>query len=201
MYATMTDTWPVAVGHTTRWPRRPAQPSMPAWTEATFEAFHREHAAPLWRYVLRVSGDGSLADDIVQESFLRVLRRPALDAEPRRRRAYLFQVATNLMHDRWRRGHRETVGVDETLLDRVDLGTATAGTSARNDALDVHSVLATLRPRERALVWLACVEGCQHDEIAKILGVRSRSVRVMLHRAKKKLAAALAARGYERSTS
>jgi RNA polymerase sigma-70 factor (ECF subfamily) len=45
-----------------------------------------------------------------------------------------------------------------------------------------------LKPQERQLVWLAYVEGSDHREIAAALGVRERSVRVLLHRAKQKLA-------------
>jgi RNA polymerase sigma-70 factor (ECF subfamily) len=56
-------------------------------------------------------------------------------------------------------------------------------------------VFAELKPQERALLWLAHVEGSSHEEIADAIGVKSRSVRVMLFRARKRLAGILTRRG------
>ena len=61
--------------------------------------------------------------------------------------------------------------------------------------LDMARVFAALRPEQRQLVWLAYVEGASHKEIGNAIGVRERSVRVLLHRAKRKLAALLGEAG------
>jgi RNA polymerase sigma-70 factor (ECF subfamily) len=56
---------------------------------------------------------------------------------------------------------------------------------------DVEEALAKLSAKERALVWLAYVEGYAHKDIARVLGVKDASVRVLLFRARRKLAGIL----------
>src|SRR3954470_15769996 len=68
-----------------------------------FAAFYERSARPLWAYLARVSGNPALADDLLQESFLRFLAADhPHDGEVSARR-YLFRIATNLMRDYWRR--------------------------------------------------------------------------------------------------
>jgi RNA polymerase sigma-70 factor (ECF subfamily) len=56
-------------------------------------------------------------------------------------------------------------------------------------------VFAELKPQERALLWLAHVEGNSHEEIAEALGVKSKSIKVMLFRARKRLGEMLTKKG------
>ena len=79
--------------------------------EYAFQALYRQTAGPLRAYVVRTMGV-THADDIVQETFLRVLRTPAPTADPKELRAYLFRIASNLMIDHWRRHKHETDVVD-----------------------------------------------------------------------------------------
>src|SRR5271166_2443446 len=72
-----------------------------------FAGFYSRSARPLWAYLARVSADPALADDLMQESFVRFLcaARPELslaEGEVAARR-YLFRIATNLLRDHWRR--------------------------------------------------------------------------------------------------
>ena len=64
---------------------------------------------------------------------------------------------------------------------------------------DVGAALAKLGLRDRTLLWLAYVEGSNHDEIATVLGLKSASVRSMLFRARQRLAELLRARGLGRA--
>ena len=57
--------------------------------------------------------------------------------------------------------------------------------------MDLETALGQLKTRDRALLWLAYVEGYEHREIAKILDLAEKSVRVLLFRAKKKMAGSL----------
>ena len=156
-------------------------------TEAEFEALHARTCQPLWAYLRRISGDPAQADDVLQESYLRLLRHPpAPDRDERERKAYLFQIATNLMRDRWRAKKRERSAL-ERLLSLWPTRSEPAGVS-----LDMAAALDRLPPRDRALLWLAHVEGYDHREIAKVLGLQESSVRVILFRARKKLERELA---------
>lgn len=151
-------------------------------TEAEFEAFHARTCQPLWAYLRRISGDPAQADDVLQESYLRLLRHPpSPDRDERERKAYLFQIATNLMRDRWRAKERERSAL-ERLLSLWPSRSEPGGVS-----LDMSAALERLPPRDRALLWLAHVEGYEHREIARILGLQEGSVRVILFRARKKL--------------
>lgn len=156
--------------------------------QARFEAFHAATARPLWAYLYRVTGEPATADEVLQESYLRCLLRPRPSSDERGARAYLFRIATNLLRDRWRRERRERSWIEAMLRSRVEPREPARGPA---DTIDAQTVLSTLSRRERTLVWLAYVEGHTHDEIAEIVGVKKASVRVLLYRARRKLAAKL----------
>jgi len=74
--------------------------------EAAFRAFYEETSCPLFAYLLRVSGERALAEDLLQESYCRLLSAKLSAMDEAGRRSYLFRIATNLLRDRWRR-HKE----------------------------------------------------------------------------------------------
>ncbi len=79
-----------------------------ALDEAEFQLIYDATARPLWAYLLRVSGRGDVADDLLQETYCRFLGRGGRGGElvmnEAETRSYLFRIATNLLRDRWRRG-------------------------------------------------------------------------------------------------
>jgi RNA polymerase sigma-70 factor, ECF subfamily len=157
--------------------------------EQAFHACYRRTAGPLRAYVVRVMGSVSQADDIVQEAYLRLLRVKRPPDDPGAQRALLVRIASNLMVDHWRRTRHErseTGAAPESAANSPDL-------SLR---LDMARVFGALRPEQRQLVWLAYVEGASHREIGAAIGVREGSVRVLLHRAKRKLAGLLGKAGF-----
>src|SRR3954447_11867583 len=82
---------------------------------------HDQHAQAVWRYVVHLTGDRDLADDVVQETLLRAWRRPSvLDQSQSSARVWLFTVARNLVIDQRRSAqHRHEFAVD-VLPERVD---------------------------------------------------------------------------------
>src|SRR4030088_1536635 len=74
--------------------------------EDTFRAFYDRTARPVWAYLARITGDRSLADDLLQEAYYRFLRAERSFTSDSHRRNYLYRIATNLAHDR----HRQTRG-------------------------------------------------------------------------------------------
>ena len=71
-----------------------------------FRAFYEESAPRLFAYLLRISGERALAEDLLQEAYCRFLATELPRMDNAQRRSYLFRVATNLLRDRWRR-HKE----------------------------------------------------------------------------------------------
>ena len=160
-----------------------------ALDEADFRRLYDATVHPLRAYLTQMSGDVSLADDLSQEAYCRFLQvaQPPPDADGRRR--YVFRIATNLLRDHWRRTRRDrhmnptAEPADHDVEQRLHLAT------------DVSKVLQRLTPRQRALLWLAYVEGLQHREIAGVLGLTVLSVRPLLFRARRRLARELRSRG------
>ena len=68
-----------------------------------FAAFYKRSARSLWAYLARVSGDPALADDFMQESYVRFLCASRPDEGEVASRRYLFGIATNLLRDHWRK--------------------------------------------------------------------------------------------------
>jgi len=152
--------------------------------EPSFQAFYAATAGPLRAYVARTLGDFGQADDIVQECFLRLLRMVDAPEDPEHLRRLAFRIASNLMADEWRRRRRSPAAAD----------TAQEASSRDPDSalrLDMTRVFRQLTPQQRQMMWLSYVEGADHKEIAAALGLREGSIRVLLHRARKKLAALL----------
>jgi RNA polymerase sigma-70 factor, ECF subfamily len=160
--------------------------------EETFRSFYDRTARPLWGYLARLTGDPAAADDLLQETYYKFLRsRSELDGDAHCRH-YLFRIATNLVNDRRRRGaHDRLAASDEALrVEAVD-----AGAAARTERnTDVSLAMARLKPRERALLWLAYANGSSHREIAEVLGLSTGSVKPLLFRARRRLAALLTRR-------
>jgi RNA polymerase sigma-70 factor (ECF subfamily) len=165
---------------------RPARKAM--MDEAAFRHLHQLTARPLRAYLARCCGDLSLADDLLQESYLRLLRSGFEGEDDTHRRNYLYRIATNLMRDHFRRKRPETDEVPE-------IDTTLAHDEAVRLRSDIARAMAELSPRDRQMLWLAYVEGASHQEIAKVLGLRAASIRSMLSRARQRIALQLTKRG------
>ena len=162
--------------------------------EERFGILYQRTSRPLWSYLSRVSGNPTLADDLLQESYCRFLTSVRKDMSEEHQRNYLFRIATNLLRDHWRRQKGEPVPVaepermfeiptDQRTAERVQL------------RRDVGRALDRLKPRERAMLWLAYVMGSSHKEIAEVLGLRAPSIRLLLFRARHKLVDILRGQG------
>jgi RNA polymerase sigma-70 factor (ECF subfamily) len=152
--------------------------------ERTFCAFYRETTPTLWSYIRRASGDSALADDILQETFYRFLRSDLPAMESFQMKGYLYRIANSLISDHWRRLKRER----RWSLERIFRSEAGKSMDASGDTMRVYQ---KLKPQEQTLLWLAYVEEFDHREIASALELNEKSVRVLLFRARKKLAGML----------
>jgi len=152
--------------------------------ESTFHALYERTSTPLFRFLISITQRRDLAEDILQESYCRLLtaRLPAMD--DRQMHNYLFRVAGNLVRDRWRRSQDE--------LPPANAVEIPAPASHLDWKLVVRQAFDRLKPRERQLLWLAYVEGSSHQEIAESTGLRSGSIRLLLFRARRKMASLIA---------
>jgi RNA polymerase sigma-70 factor, ECF subfamily len=170
-----------------------------AMSEAAFQVFYEETARPLWAFICRVCGKPELADDLLQETYLRFLRASDLKTEAALRKAYLYKIATNLMTDHWRTSAREQRFVVTSHSDEEFHEEAASNQKDAAQAVivnrDLSRVFQQLKPMERSLLWLAYVEGSEHREIAAVLGLKQKSIRVLLFRARQKFAQILKRRG------
>jgi len=153
--------------------------------EDAFREFYESTARPLLCYLLRVAGRRDVAEDVMQESYCRILsaKLPAMDEVQKKN--YLFRIAANLLRDRWRRGEDAP---------QEDAPEPAAPIHDPETQTDMRRVFDQLKPRERQLLWLAYVEGANHKEIAESTGLRAGSVRLLLFRARRKLADMLRSR-------
>ena len=152
-----------------------------------FRVFYSRTSRSLWGYLLRISRRPDVAEDLLQESYCRFLAATLPEMDAAKSKSYLFKIATNLLHDRWRR------------KDVQDIVDRTNQPSQEDPEMktDVRRAFNQLKPRERQLLWLAHVEGFDHKEIAGLTGLKVASVRVLLFRARSELAAALRQRPRE----
>lgn len=160
--------------------------------EDAFRAFYERTARSLWVYLARATGDRQAADDLLQEVYYRFLRAGAACESETHRRRYVFRVATNLVRDRHRRRVDEVCLPDEGDEARVMAGPALLRAGDREAGrIDLERALASLKHRERDLLWLAYGEGASHAEIAGALGLKTGSIKLLLFRARRRLAALL----------
>ena len=157
---------------------------------AAFQVFYAKAAPGLRGYIRRSVGNEALADDILQESFLRLLRIELPPLEDAPLRAYVYKIAASLVIDHWRRVQRE-----RRWSLRNFLGSEPAVNPKDDSGREALRFFRRLKPQEQLLLWLAYVEGFEHREIAAALQVKEKSVRVLLFRARKKLASTLESAG------
>ena len=156
--------------------------------EDAFRGFYDRTSRALWSYLSRVTGDRQLADDLMQETYYRFLRASKQYESDAHRRNSLFHIATNLVRDTRRRTTPLQLfeAVDHAFL-RTDADHA--GHTERRT--DLERAMAHLKPRERMLLWLAYAQGESHRDIAEALGLQAASVKLLLFRARRKLASLL----------
>ena len=152
-----------------------------------FSALYLAHARDLRRFALYLSGDATVADDLVSEAFVRawtVRERVEMATV----RGYLFTIVRNLFLKQ-RRHERREVPLDEQLADgRPGPGDQAAG---QRDLQVVLAALARLPEIDRAAVLMRADDGVAYEEIAAALGISTVAAKVKVHRARLKLAESL----------
>jgi RNA polymerase sigma-70 factor (ECF subfamily) len=163
------------------------------WVAPTWEQVVRDHSARVYRLAYRLSGNPQDAEDLTQETFVRVFRSLA-DYSPGTFEGWLHRITTNLFLDMVRR--RQRIRFDALPEDTERLpGTAPSPEQVYADThLDpqVQAALDALSPEFRVAVVLCDIEGLTYEEIAATLGIKLGTVRSRIHRGRVQLRQALA---------
>ncbi|WP_260478724.1 RNA polymerase sigma factor SigE [Kibdelosporangium aridum] len=164
----------------------------PAWTPPTWDEVVREHADRVYRLAYRLTGNSHDAEDLTQETFIRVFRSLA-SYKPGTFEGWLHRITTNLFLDMARRRSRlrmEGLPDDTDRLAGDDPSPEQVYSEAHLDP-DLQEALDELPPEFRAAVVLCDVEGLSYEEIGATLGVKLGTVRSRIHRGRQALRASL----------
>jgi RNA polymerase sigma factor (sigma-70 family) len=168
-------------------------PEAEVWVAPTWEQVVRDHSARVYRLAYRLSGNAQDAEDLTQETFVRVFRSLA-SYSPGTFEGWLHRITTNLFLDMVRR--RQRIRFDALPEDTERLpGTAPSPEQVYADThLDpqVQAALDALSPEFRVAVVLCDIEGLTYEEIAATLGIKLGTVRSRIHRGRVQLRQALA---------
>ncbi len=161
-----------------------------------FRRLFEAYEGLLLRYAARLTGSASSAEDIVQNTFVKFIRkwRKDIEVSPETAR-WLYRVAHNEAIDHVRgevRRQRLHAEHGDECMAQQEEGPAGGGISER--AENAAQALSRLSDRERQLVVLKVYEEKSYKEIAEITGLSVGNVGFILHTAMKKLAAMLAAK-------
>ena len=174
----------------------PVDPVLPGegapWTPPTWDEVVREHADRVYRLAYRLTGNQHDAEDLTQETFVRVFRSLA-SYRPGTFEGWLHRITTNLFLDMVRRRARIRMEALPDDSDRIP-GTGPEPEQVFSDThLDpaLQRALDQLPPEFRAAVVLCDVEGLSYEEIGATLGVKLGTVRSRIHRGRAALRAAL----------
>jgi RNA polymerase sigma-70 factor, ECF subfamily len=159
---------------------------------------YNQHAAALWRYACRLTGDASRAQDVVQQTLRRAWQHPEIiDGNERSTRAWLFTVARNMVID-------DACGArfcDEVISPDGSGPSEPADPDDVNSALDrtlVADAMAQLSAEHRAVVRRAYYYGWTTAQIGADLGIAEGTVKSRLHYALRTLRQTLQEMGVPR---
>ncbi len=168
--------------------------------EAAFRELVRRYQRPVFSLVYRMVRDRELAEDLAQETFIKVMN--AIDSyRPEHKfSSWVFKIANNAAIDHLRRKDLDALSLDgapdavtaewreATALQISDRSESPLEElEARELGSQIEQAIARLRPEYRACIMLRHVEGRAYEEIATVLGLPLGTVKTYIHRARGEL--------------
>jgi RNA polymerase sigma factor (sigma-70 family) len=179
----------------------PAAATAPeGWVAPSWEQVVRDHSARVYRLAYRLSGNQQDAEDLTQETFVRVFRSLA-EFSPGTFEGWLHRITTNLFLDMVRRRARIRFDALPEDTERLPGSSPSPEQVYADTHLDpeVQAALDALSPEFRVAVVLCDIEGLTYEEIAATLGIKLGTVRSRIHRGRVQLREALAHRDPRRT--
>lgn len=157
-----------------------------AGSVAAFQALYDRHSRAVFNFLLRLTGDRQIAEDLLQETFLRVFSHREDYRPTAAFRTWLFTIARNLAIDQLRqRSGSEELETAERVVDPGATPLQQAEAQELSDRL--QAAVLRLPPSQREVLLLSRFAGLSHEEIAQVTGASPAAVRVTLHRALRRL--------------
>ena len=172
--------------------------------ESAFRELVRRYERPVFSLIFRMVRDREIAEDLAQDTFIKVLNNIDRYRPEFKLSSWLFKIANNVAIDHLRKRQLETVSMEgsphaataaeieatsfeiaaqqESALDEIE---------ARELGSSIERAIATLRPEYRSCIMLRHVEGRSYEEIASILDLPLGTVKTYIHRARHELREAL----------
>jgi RNA polymerase sigma-70 factor, ECF subfamily len=152
--------------------------------DAAFRELIRRYERPVFSLIFRMVRDRELAEDLAQDTFIKVLNHIDRYRPEFKLSSWLFKIANNVAIDHLRRRHLDTVsiGQQESALDELE---------AKELGSAIERAIAALRPEYRSCIMLRHVEGRSYEEIAATLDLPLGTVKTYIHRARHELRRAL----------
>ena len=158
-----------------------------------FAALVDRYKDAIVNYTTRLTGDRDRAEDLAQETFLRLFRAAPRYSEQGQLRAFLYSIATNLVRSEGRRERRQQLLQPFLLLAGRAAEPASTAAGLLRDELQrqVAAAVAALPLRCRVPLVLHEIEGWSYAAVAAQLGLREGTVKSRIHRGRRQLRRAL----------
>lgn len=172
--------------------------------DPAFRELIRRYERPVFSLIFRMVRDRELAEDLAQDTFIKVLNHIDRYRPEFKLSSWLFKIANNVAIDHLRRRQLDTISIDgspnASSADAID-ATSFDLSAQQESALDemqakelgeaIERAIASLRPEYRSCILLRHVEGRSYEEIAATLDLPLGTVKTYIHRARHELRAAL----------
>ncbi|MEE8193076.1 MAG: sigma-70 family RNA polymerase sigma factor [Gemmatimonadales bacterium] len=169
-------------------------------SEAAYRELVRRYQRPVFSLIYRMVRDRELAEDLTQETFVKVLNAIDRYRPEYKFSSWIFKIANNASIDHLRRRELDTLsldgGPDAMTPDRVQATSLQLGDGAESQleelearelGTQIERAIGALRPEYRSCIIMRHVEGRAYDEIADVLDLPLGTVKTYIHRARAEL--------------
>lgn len=173
--------------------------------ESAYRELIRRYERPVFSLIFRMVRDREIAEDLSQETFIKVLNAIGTYRPEFKFSSWVFKIANNTAIDHLRRRELDTLSLEgsphaatpEAMeATALQLGTGVASplddVASRELGGEIEAAINRLRPEYRSCILLRHVEGRAYEEIADILGLPLGTVKTYIHRARNELRVMLA---------
>jgi RNA polymerase sigma-70 factor, ECF subfamily len=173
--------------------------------EAAYRELVRRYERPVFSLIYRMVRNRELAEDLSQETFIKVLNALASYRPEYKFSSWVFKIANNAAIDHLRRRELDTLSLEGSphadTAEKIEATALQIGEKAESalDAVankelgtEIEQAIARLRPEYRTCILLRHVEGRAYEEIAEMLNLPLGTVKTYIHRARNELRIALA---------